>query len=76
MAKGDPAKDLGIAWTFLKNKSRKIFKNKMKYDLDTWIRAKGWVLWKATFELCKTKNKASIYANSQKKIINDILTDD
>lgn len=75
MAKGDPAKDLGIAWTFLKNRSREIFKNKIKYDLDTWIRAKGWVLWKATFELCKTKNKTSEYANSQKKIIKDILKD-
>ena len=60
----------------LRNKSRDIFKNKITYDSDTWIRAKGWALWKATFELCKTKNKASEYANSQKRIINDILTDD
>ena len=76
IAKADPAKDLVIAWTFLRNKSRDIFKNKITYDSDTWIRAKGWALWKATFELCKTKNKASEYANSQKRIINDILTDD
>ena len=75
MAKGDPAKDLAIAWTFLKNESREIFKNKIIYDSDTWIRAKGWVLWKATFELCKTQDKNSKYAKSQKKIINDVISD-
>ena len=76
IAKGDPAKDLVIAWTFLKNESREIFKNNMMYDSHTWIRAKGWVLWKATFELCKTQDKNSEYAKSQIKIINDILIDD
>jgi len=76
MAKGDPAKDLGIAWTFLRNESKEIFKNKIQYNLDTWIRAKGWVLWKATFELCKTKDKNSEYANSQKRIINEVIIDD
>ncbi len=75
MAKGDPAKDLVIAWTFLKNESREIFKYKIKYDSDTWIRAKGWVLWKATFELCKTEDKNSEYAKSQKEIINDVIKD-
>jgi len=76
MAKGDPAKDLAIAWTFLRNESRENFKNKIIYDLDTWIRAKGWVLWKATFELCKTQDKSSEYAKSQIRIINDVLIDD
>ena len=73
MAKGDPAKDLTIAWTFLKNESREIFKNKIIYDLNTWTRAKGWALWKATFELCKTQDKNSEYAKSQIRIVTDLI---
>ena len=57
MAIGDPACDLVIAWTFLKDKSREVFIESMGYDSDTWIRARGWALWKATFELCQTKDK-------------------
>ena len=73
MAIGDPASDLVIVWTFLKGKSRKVFIESMGYDSDTWIRARGWALWKATFELCQTKDKNSIYAIKQKQIIKDVL---
>ncbi|OGV25630.1 MAG: hypothetical protein A3F18_01550 [Legionellales bacterium RIFCSPHIGHO2_12_FULL_37_14] len=74
MAVGDPACDLVIAWTFLKGKSREIFMNAIKLDNDTWLRAKAWALWKATFELCQIKNKNSDDAVIQKNIIEDILT--
>jgi hypothetical protein len=30
------------------------------------MRAKAWCLWKATFELCKLEDKATIYAVQQK----------
>ena len=73
MAIGDPASDIVIAWTFLKDKSREIFKHSMNYDSDTWIRARGLALWKATFELCQTKDKNDPYALKQKQIINDVL---
>ena len=73
MAIGDPASDLVIAWTFLKDKSREIFIETMNYDLDTWNRARAWALWKATFELCQTKNKNSSYAIKQKQIIKEVL---
>ena len=73
MAVGDPASDLVIAWTFLKDKSREIFIETMNYDLDTWNRARAWALWKATFELCQTKNKNSSYAIKQKQIIKEVL---
>ena len=73
MAIGDPASDLVIAWTFLKDRSREIFIESMDYDSDTWLRARGWVLWKATFELCQTKDKNNPYAVKQKQIIKDVL---
>lgn len=70
MAVGDPACDLVIAWTFFKEKSREIFIKEMNMDEDTWLRARGWALWKATFELCQLKIKNSI---KQKRIIEDVL---
>ncbi len=73
-ALGDPACDLVIAWTFLKGNSRKIFQDAMALDDDTWLRAKAWALWKATFELSQSQDKQSDAAGIQKNIICDILT--
>ena len=73
MGVGDPACDLVIHWTFLKGKSREIFKNVMALDSDTWLRAKAWALWKATYELCHIQNKDSDEAAIQLKIIDEVL---
>lgn len=73
MAVGDPACDLVIAWTFLKNKSREIFKSCMSLDEDTWARARGWVLWKALITIEQLENKQSSEALLQLQIIHDIL---
>ena len=54
---GDPSCDLVMAWTFFKNKSRQIFKEHLNLDKNTWTRAKGWALWKATYELCNIENE-------------------
>jgi aminoglycoside phosphotransferase (APT) family kinase protein len=75
MGIGDPACDLGIAYTLLKGESRKIFQSQLTLDPDTWTRAKAWVLWKSTFELCNIENKSSSEANKHKNIIKDILYD-
>jgi aminoglycoside phosphotransferase (APT) family kinase protein len=73
MGIGDPACDLAIAWTFLSNESRKVFKSHLCLDPDTWARARGWALWKAGFELAGLKDKTSSEAMKQRKIINEIL---
>lgn len=73
MAIGDPACDLVIAWTFLKDESRKLFKSQLNLDVDTWNRARGWTLWKALITLAKCPDKVSDQAQEQKNIINSIL---
>lgn len=73
IALGDPACDLVIAWTFLKDSARDIFIREMALDEDTWLRAKAWALWKATFELCQIADKNSPEALIQKKIIQDVI---
>ena len=70
---GDPACDLVIAWTYLSGKAREIFISKMNMNPDTWLRARAWALWKATFELCQIADKNSLEAQVQKKIIDDLI---
>lgn len=72
MALGDPACDLVIAWTYLKNPACEIFIKEMALDADTWCRARAWALWKATYELCQIDNKASPESLEQKRIIEEV----
>jgi len=72
-AVGDPACDLVIAWTFLKNKSREIFIENLHLDSATWDRARGWALWKACIELIKIKDKTSSAGAKHLQIIAEIL---
>lgn len=46
LAVGDPACDLVIAWNFFSGDSRKLFKNTVNLDQNTWKRALGWAFWK------------------------------
>ena len=47
LAVGDPACDLSIAWTFFSGTSREAFQRGLQCDPGTWVRARGWALWKA-----------------------------
>lgn len=75
VAVGDPACDLVIAWTYLSGKAREIFISEMAMDSDTWLRARAWALWKATFELCQIADKNSPEAKTQKIIIAETIND-
>ncbi|WP_342504870.1 aminoglycoside phosphotransferase family protein [Sporosarcina sp. FSL K6-2383] len=72
---GDPACDAAMAWTFFDNESRKIFKNTLQMDEETWNRARGWALWKAliTYDAHKNTNKA--IAEESYRIIEVIVSD-
>ena len=51
LAVGDPACDLVIAWNFFSGDSRKLFKNTVNLDQNTWKRALGWAFWKVLCSL-------------------------
>lgn len=72
-AVGDPACDLVIAWTYLSGKVREIFISEMDMDQCTWLRARAWALWKATFELCQIADKNIPEAGFQKRIIDEVI---
>jgi len=73
MSLGDPACDLVIAWTFLKGRERDIFIREIALDEKTWLRAKAWALWKATFELCQIADQNATEAIIHKRIIENVL---
>lgn len=75
MAADDPACDLTIAWTLLKNESRNIFKSSLNLDENTWQRARGWALWKALITLAAIDDKFSDEAKEQIYIINDVINE-
>ncbi len=50
-AVGDPACDLVIAWLFFEGESRAVFREAIAADERTWLRARGWALWKAALVL-------------------------
>ena len=43
---GDPACDLGIAWTLFTGESREAFRAMLPFNAGTWSRARAWTLWK------------------------------
>jgi aminoglycoside phosphotransferase (APT) family kinase protein len=44
---GDPACDLVIAWTYFEGDERRLLRDEVGLDDETWHRARGWALWKA-----------------------------
>jgi hypothetical protein len=42
-------------------------------DSDTWLRARAWALWKATFELCQMADKNTNEAMLEKRIIDEVI---
>ena len=73
-AVGDPACDLVIAWTYLSGRSREIFIAEVGLDAGTWLRARAWALWKATYLLCKAQDKGSPEATEQEYIIDAAIS--
>lgn len=62
LAIGDPACDLAIAWTLFNGQSRERFRRELLLDEHTWIRGRGWALWKALIvaaEMSGTDPKAA-----------------
>jgi aminoglycoside phosphotransferase (APT) family kinase protein len=51
LAVGDPSCDTTIAWTFFSGASRDVFCAELDVDASTWMRGRGWGLWKALLQL-------------------------
>lgn len=74
-AVGDPACDTGIAWTFLSGESRRTFRALLPVDDATWVRGRGWVLWKSMIVLVGALKNDPEDARQTKHVIEDVLAD-
>jgi len=45
-------------------------------DSDTWARARGWALWKASLELTKLTDKTTPVAQAHKAVIEELLLEE
>ena len=72
---GDPACDLAIAWTLFSGESRDEFRAAVGQDDATWVRARGWVLWKAMLGLSGSLGGDEERAAHERRVIADVLDD-
>jgi aminoglycoside phosphotransferase (APT) family kinase protein len=72
---GDPACDTVIAWTFLSGESRRTFMRRLPVDDATWVRGRGWALWKAMIVLVGALRDDPEDAAATKHVIGEILAD-
>ena len=71
---GDPACDLVIAWTALRDEDREMFVESLELDSDTWARGRAWALWKALKQLAGSDREGR--SGSEHQIVIDKLIED
>ncbi|EOP68716.1 aminoglycoside phosphotransferase family protein [Bacillus cereus] len=72
---GDPACDAAMAWTFFHKNSRKVFKEALRMDEETWNRARGWALWKALITYDAHRGSNEKVAEESYRVIQVIVDD-
>jgi aminoglycoside phosphotransferase (APT) family kinase protein len=72
---GDPACDTTIAWTFLSGASSRVFKARLPVDPATWVRGRGWAIWKAMKVLVGALDNDPQDAAFTADVISKILAD-
>ncbi|MFD5192566.1 phosphotransferase [Streptomyces sp. NPDC058357] len=72
---GDPACDLVIAWTMLREESREAFRHTVGHDDGTWARARGWALWKSLLTLTQCSDPRDERVAIHLDVIDAVLAD-
>lgn len=72
MGVGDPACDLVLAWTGLDASGRRLLRDAVGLDDDTWRRARGWALWKALITL---EDRGAAQRDVQARALAAVLAD-
>jgi aminoglycoside phosphotransferase (APT) family kinase protein len=72
---GDPACDTAIAWTFFSGESRSIYKSLLPVDDATWVRGRGWALWKAAIIMAHVLGHDREEAAHSRRVIDSVIAD-
>jgi aminoglycoside phosphotransferase (APT) family kinase protein len=74
-AVGDPACDTVLAWTFLEGKSRQAFREHLPVDHATWVRGRGWAIWKALITLAWNPHSNPAFTNECRQVLADVIAE-
>jgi aminoglycoside phosphotransferase (APT) family kinase protein len=72
---GDPACDTVLAWTFLDGASRRAFRDRLPLDDDTWVRGRGWALWKAVITLAWNPDNIPAFTKECRRVLETIISE-
>lgn len=72
---GDPAGDLSVAWNLLGPDARKVFREAMDVDDDTWRRGRAWALVEGVLALSYYRGKNEAIAQAGRRLIDTVLAD-
>lgn len=72
---GDPSCDLAIAWTLLTTAGRQAFRDRLAVDDATWVRGRGWALWKTLVTCAQTVGRTDAEALEARRILGEIVDD-
>jgi aminoglycoside phosphotransferase (APT) family kinase protein len=75
LAVGDPAVDQIVAWNLLTHESRKVFRDLLAADEDTWARGRAWALTIGLLQLPYYKESNPRLARVSKYQIGEIIAD-
>lgn len=70
---GDPACDLVIAWTYLKEPHRRLFHDELAIDASAWQRGRAWALWKAAILAAGLAQSNAVEGQEPLLIIEEVL---
>lgn len=74
-AVGDPACDTVMAWTFLSGESRDAFRDRLPVEHDTWVRGRGWAMWKALITLAWNPQNHPAFTQECERVLIDVIAD-
>ncbi|NUT93512.1 MAG: aminoglycoside phosphotransferase family protein [Saccharothrix sp.] len=72
---GDPSCDLAIAWTLLTVEGRKVFRERLAVDDETWARGRGWALWKTLVECARGVGRDDEEAVNARRVLDEIFSE-
>ena len=74
-AVGDPSCDTVLAWTFLAGESRAAFRATLPVDDATWVRGRGWAIWKALITLAWNRDPSSAFTRQCERVVADVVAE-
>jgi aminoglycoside phosphotransferase (APT) family kinase protein len=74
-AVGDPACDTVLAWTFLDGVGRRAFRDRLPVDDETWVRGRGWAVWKAVITLAWNRDHDPAFTDECRRVLETVVTE-